>query len=151
MDIRQEQENTILGPVNAILEAGKFKSLEEEMDEGDIVIGEMTLYEKAIFTASHKAIDKYNEAVVKVRAGEIEADELGLTKSTIDSLLSLFWTSIKNRLGKPAMEPGAIGVRKGWQIVAMNGKEKDYDHLKVIRGLSPIKSPLAIKKRSLDR
>lgn len=128
IDIRKEQENTLLGQVNAILESGEFDKPEEEIQEEETVLGEMTAYEKALFTAFNKSIDKHNELVDKVRAGEADEDDLALTHYTCDSLKSLFWTSIKHRLGKPATEPDGLGVRNGWEIVAMNGNGHGHGH-----------------------
>jgi hypothetical protein len=121
------QGSTILDLVNQIFLKGEFTCpVTDELKEGEIVIGELSDYEKAIIIASGQVIKRHNDAVDKEETGE-ECDSVQkyLDKAASQVYESLLWASIHNRLGKVAVENDRIGLRKDWKIAAAPEEEGD--------------------------
>ena len=121
INIREAQSETILGMVNDILATGEFAAPPEEpVAENEESFGEMTPYEKAIYSAKIMVADKTIAMIEGVAKNEIDKNQVLLNKSMCDALEGLLWTSIQYRLGKESLDSYGIGVRADWKIVSIN-------------------------------
>ncbi len=105
-----------LALVNQILLSGKFSPAPDKaVGENETLIGELTAFEKALLTARNNNARIYNDMV------ETQTDDnkplIGLTQEMCDALNSLFWVSVKQRLGAPAIECDGIGIRQDYKVV----------------------------------
>jgi hypothetical protein len=126
VNLVEAQSQTILGLVNQILQTGELKCVVlEEVGKNEVVIGELSDYEKALFLASYKIADDHNMAVEKSEEeGEkMDRDQASFNKKAYRALNDLAWVSINNRLGKVAMEAFGLGIRKDWKLVSINTPE----------------------------
>ncbi|MCF7820488.1 MAG: hypothetical protein K9M44_03405 [Candidatus Pacebacteria bacterium] len=100
--------------------------VEEEVGENEQVIGTCLDLEKSFFLASSKIAKDNNKYVNDCEKAGKEPDDhkVHMSKSMHKRLNEIFWLLIKERIGKPATEKDAVGIRKDWQIVAIE-KEKD--------------------------
>lgn len=124
------QGETILDLVNQIFLKGEFVCpIADEAKEGEVVIGELSDYEKAIIMASNIVVKRHNDAIEKEEAGE-ECDSVQkyLDKAASQVYESLLWANIHKRLGKVAVENDRIGLRKDWKIAAAP-KPEEGDHM----------------------
>ncbi len=113
---------------------GDFDFRTDPVAEGEVIIGEMTDFERIIHAATMNArrcaaeVGKANNAMVEdtfdlenpdfchrvqLNKGEFKALDL-----LDDALNALKWYSIKKRIGIPATEPDGIGIRDGCVVVA---------------------------------
>lgn len=128
MDLKQAQAETILASVNEILESREFIKPEQELGDGDTVIGEMTDYEKAIWTAFSSSVDFLKAMVEKLPddLDESVVDELKKVKvlnDKTDALKNFFWASLRHRLNEACYQASGIGVRSNFEIVALTEAE----------------------------
>ena len=125
INLVEAQKDTILGLVNEIFAKGEFICpTDDPVKETETVIGEVTDYEKAIVLATNVIEERHNQQVDTAKEDEDDKCQLFLNKKMHRALFDLFWTSVKHRLGKTAIEPDAIGFRKDWQLVAFK-EEKE--------------------------
>jgi len=120
-NLQDGQADTILDLVNQIFQAGEFVYPLDIVRDSEIVIGELSDYEKAILTAARQVQEIHNGLVEK----EIETEEEGdyvqkfLNKSAHEAYNALLWSSIYHRLGTLTVKNEKLGVRKDWKIVAI--------------------------------
>lgn len=133
-DLFEAQAETPLSIVNKILLSGKFTPIEEPIEEGESVIGELTPFEWALNTARKKIADAHNNMMRKmVPFDHIEAQKNMENHNVIESL---FWASIRNRLGEVAFKSSTIGVKSGGKIVSVNNGQDHIDLLKSLFGVA---------------
>lgn len=120
INLIEVQKDTILGLVNEIFSEGKFVCpTDDPVKETETVIGEVADYEKAIILAANVVKERCNQQIEEAMKGdEVDESQLLINKKMQEVLFSLFWLSVKNRLGETATAPDAIGLRKDWQLVA---------------------------------
>lgn len=110
---------TILEPVIAMMLSGEFGAAPDEtVKEKDRILGELTIFEKAIYTVANNIADTHNTAVKSMRKSDEHTFDEVLAKNHVEThelLKSLFWRSVKGRL---AIGEGAdITVREGYVVV----------------------------------
>jgi len=122
-----------LAIVIGALRTGKFAPAPKELvGKREAVIGELTSFEKAVYTAgdsahdSIKAIAKANNRMVDetlekettIDVAKVKENKtlVKLYEKTFEALHALFWASIQQRLGAPAFSHD-IGIRRGYKIV----------------------------------
>jgi hypothetical protein len=125
-----------LKEIIAIAESGDFDlsdlSDHPDIDGGEVIIGEMTPFEKAACMVSSRLVDEHNNLVRAIQRGEKPDDQetdivLDTQKSVIKTIYDLLWISVKGRdivtgyLGNP--DWGGFGLREGGQIVAEPKRE----------------------------
>jgi hypothetical protein len=132
--MKQNQKNnifagTFLGEVAKILAKGKFTEPDEPVAEGEEVIGEMTLLEKAVF----HLVDAQMKEAQKICEGCDDTEEdkqsercRGLQRLTarLKILSELRWALIRERL---RIASDSIGVRQGYKIVKLPAKKEDAE------------------------
>ena len=125
----EAQGLTILALVNEIFLKGEFVCpFKDEAKEGEVVLGELLDYEKAIVLASHQAVDRHNAIVEKeIEGGEDNSVQKYLDKFAHEVFDKLLWASIHHRFGKVAVESDTLDIRKDWKIVVMSEEEEDKD------------------------
>lgn len=123
VDVRKEQNATSLGLVNSILEKGEFVpspniALREDSEHD---LGEMTPYEKAIYSASVLIHDKNQDMHNRAKANHKKVDKLqeSLNKREHSALFGLLMASINHRLGKESMQFNGLGIRTGYKIAGL--------------------------------
>ncbi len=122
-DLLALQAGTLLALISEVLLKGEFvPAPEEPVADHEKVIGELTLFEKAIYTAKKSIVDDNNAMVREIESRGEEPDKLEVIKNKIDykALNALFWACIKNRLGTVTLDPDAIGVWEGYKIVSFS-------------------------------
>ncbi len=138
MDLKEMQAETILGPINEILESGKFENPEQETGEGDTVIGEMTDYEKAIWTVLSRTVGSFRKMVENLpdnpeEANDEDVEKTRRLKEKIEALKDFFWASLRHRLGEVSYQGAGIGVRSDFQIVTMAETEEENPLADILR------------------
>jgi hypothetical protein len=126
-EIKTAQEETILGIVNEIFEKSELICpIEDDVSKNEKLVGQLTDYEKAVFLAS-RSIGNVNFYLIEKGVKRKKYSE----KNTLDvlekasmnnivysALTSIFWASVKSRLGHFSSRPGFyLGVRKDWNVV----------------------------------
>lgn len=133
---------TPLADVILVMESGEFLSLppEEAVKEGEVVIGELTVFEKALITVRGHLADKANlisetnnKMVTEACAAGTNIDKAKVLENktahknvsiTIEAFDNLFLSSILSRLGKDVADGHDIGIRKGYLVVRSSHKKK---------------------------
>jgi len=109
--LRKELEGTLVGRIIACMEAGEFRYPFDVAKEGDISLGDMTLYEKACATIIAESLGN-NDELKMHHGGSFDARHLVNDHKQVESLL---WSSITNRLATTRFfRPGIID---GFKIV----------------------------------
>jgi hypothetical protein len=114
---------TILASVIAALSTDQYASAPDKpVGRDDKVIGELTPFEKALFTVKGEIADSYNKLVEAIEKNGEKVDSTmvakrRISKDTFEAIDSLFWASINSRLGEKAYQGDSIAIRKGFQIV----------------------------------
>lgn len=101
---------------------GDFSSdgSENAVGNGEKVISEMTLFEKACYVIAFDISKKLDEK--RELGASIEDHDVQSLLKQAKMIDDLKWFSIVERLGEKY--PSDIGIRKGWQIVETSGEEE---------------------------
>ena len=118
---------TFLAEVMVLVESGRFEEPPEPIEDGEKVIGEMTTFEKAIFTLRRQRGEKIKKELDACRncTGK-EHDECHVTKNVqvmkrgFDDVSNLMWNLVQERLQEYG---GTIALRKGYKIVKCPSEE----------------------------
>ena len=111
--------------VNKIMLSGEFMP---EIDgkpvgEGEVVIEELTLFEKSVRTALGKVSAEYNALAKSVMEEPSKKSPMLLIyHEQLELFEKLFWTSIRYRLATLGVDCGSIGIREGYKIVQLPSK-----------------------------
>jgi hypothetical protein len=122
LDLGAVLADSVLAPVIAVLESGKFDLVpHDEIQEGEEFLTELTDFEKAVQTVSHRIGTDHNTSVKAEKSGGDYYD-IATAKNNVEIhkvLVALFWRSIRNRLlamgRKDALE---ITIRESVKVVA---------------------------------
>lgn len=117
------------------MKSGKFVDFihEEVVGQDETVIGELTLFEKALFSAANEQADNLNKMAEahNARASTMMKEEIKKNKDAYcieyemhESLMGTLWVSIRKRLPQAATTD-SIGIRKGFLIVDIKREEED--------------------------
>lgn len=114
---------------------------DDPIGEKEIVIGELTDTEKAIWSATSSLADKAkviadsnNQMVDEAFSKGEKVDELQvfINKAEVEAtvaickgLSNLLWYTVKKRLGSATMKGGGIAVKSGYQIVSLPSDMND--------------------------
>lgn len=110
------QKDTALYPVNQCILTGDFAPPpDEKIGENETVVGELTLYEKALYTAVTKLTQGVNGLID--RPGDSYALRIAKGRENHAALEAILWASIKNRLDADALADGHIGIRDNYVLV----------------------------------
>lgn len=117
------QKQTPLGLVNKIFFEEKFVCpIEQEVNEeaGDVLLGELSDYEKAIVLACQQIAEKNNNAAEEAEKNGLKQDkgQSYLDKLACEALSNLLWNSIHQNIGKPAIDSSFLTIRKDWKVVS---------------------------------
>jgi len=120
-DLLAMQAETPLALISGVLLKGEFAPAPDEpVAENEKIIGELTLFEKAVYTARDSIADTNNKLVESAmeQGHEPDMDKISLNKFNHKTLNSVFWACVRNRLGKACNEQAGIGLRHGYKIVS---------------------------------
>lgn len=129
------KESSLSGLIQ-IMESGQFEPAPEQgVNDGENIVGELTLFEKALYTLRNRTGDRANELarenndMVMSKNGEVDRDVVKSNKlahSAVSrmykALDKLFWASINGRI-PAAAESSAVGIRANYQIVAFESED----------------------------
>jgi len=115
-------KGTFLADVEAIAMAGKFVEPDGDVTEGEEVIGEMTIGEKALYAFCDMAFKDLRRATAQFVSTLIESGQRdpalnargAKMSGQLNAAKTLMWRVIEDRLALPS---GNIGIRKGYQII----------------------------------
>jgi hypothetical protein len=116
-------------PIKLVLEAlesdKNHPAISEPVGKDEIVIGELSDFEKAVWMARSTLCDKFNTLMKEARNGGKKVDSFTafMGKETHELLDSLLWNSIKTRIGEPTFQGDGIGIREGFKIVSRPKKK----------------------------
>lgn len=146
LQILQNLMGTPLADVIMVMESGEFfPPPETVVKEGEVSIGELTVFEKAIITvrdrlaleANHiaetndKMVNEARAVGVAINKVKVLENKLAHRKASvsIEAIDNLFLSSVLSRLGKDITPNHSIGIREGYQIVRFPVKEICLDVL----------------------
>ena len=117
IDILVLEEGTPLAFVNECLREGEFIPPTEPVAPGEKIIGELTIFEKAVYTASAMIADSNNAMLDKAKKDGKEPDLLKVEQNrrNVQALTTLFWACVGNRFETVVF----IGVREGYKVVRL--------------------------------
>ncbi|HLD06276.1 MAG TPA: hypothetical protein VJC16_01955 [Candidatus Nanoarchaeia archaeon] len=113
------------------IEPGTVAEPEDEVGAKDTVVGDVPDELKQIRGLALRwktdCLFELTDALKRKLTGNQEEAERAFTKSSelslkADTLMQIFWTSLKDALG--LWEKDAIGIRKGWKVVSFENEEK---------------------------
>lgn len=130
MNLHEVQMDTPLQVVNDIFVQGNFPTCpvtDEIKEGGEIEIGELTDYEKAIMLARNQSSTNGNAIIDQAREAEDITEEQKKAINRYKEQSSLFndllWMSIRHRLNGQTQDE--IGIRANWKIVNILPQEED--------------------------
>ncbi len=139
-DLREAQKGTFLSKINEIFESGQWEGEpSEKTKEEEKVIGELTDYEKAIFSRKIQLIEelkKMKEEPVNIFEIQEIISKIEMIEGEISIIDKIFWKSLRQRLSS---DFNTIGIRKGWQIIGKEKKESSDELDMVFSFLSKIR------------
>lgn len=125
---------TFLDELHAILASGTFVDDDTPATDDEPVIGEMTDYERALYTFAQHCVNGQRELMARnfngigEYVGEESRDrivrQIKSFKERHNVAMTLLWTSIKDRLHDTlhaAADHTGIAVRQGFKVVLMFG------------------------------
>ena len=125
------QEPTLLGPVNEVYRSQDFIEPKEPVNEGEIIIGELIPYERAMWTVLTQmdlAIREMMSQGAKIThvLGSTVRTPLGRKVCNADALRRFFFAMVKDgRSGKIDDYPGKnVGIRTGWKVVVFEEADR---------------------------
>ncbi len=122
--LKEAQKDTILGMVNEIFEKGELINgeficpIEDPVGENGTVIGKATDYEKAIVLVARPILERQKKHMRETKEEDWDMDQLFEDRQNHKALMSIFWSSVRKRLGRPVSAPEFLGIREDWQLVA---------------------------------
>ena len=124
LNLEELQSGTILGLVNDILKKGDFSNMNEiPTKEGDVDLGPVTLYEKAIASAILSVQNQCVPLAAEVKTKPLNEkqlrQQLGLKVKTGEVLTDLLTTGIRQRFGNSWKFDG-IKIGAGWRVIGYN-------------------------------
>lgn len=131
-----ESKDSIIGEIidcylRGITFNGEEEIFNEDVKQGEIVIGHLTTLEKILFYMAYKYAQKYNEMVLqeeqnikKIKQEECQmiSDKIAEISEICDLMERLKWYIVENRLRmEERIQDGnyKIGIRKGGKIVCL--------------------------------
>ncbi|HWP68137.1 MAG TPA: hypothetical protein VN437_02465, partial [Rectinemataceae bacterium] len=117
---------TYLEEMARILNTGDFiPAPEEQVADGEIVIGEMNALEKACHSAARRFGERADEMTNESMATANSEEEMVSTQKASARRFNIFkamsemkWASITARLGEACTEGRGIAIRSGYKIVS---------------------------------
>jgi hypothetical protein len=126
-DLFKAQAETPMVLANDSFLSGNFAAPPEQgISEGETVIGELTDFEKALYTAADIVGDAHDHLLKRAKAlGRLDTETqeaLRQAKRSYDIMAYLLWASIEKRLGSRA-----LGIRAGYKVVCVpESRERDF-------------------------
>lgn len=111
--------------------------IEDKQEEGDVVLGEVPIELRKLYSYRQLQIDEHNIVVREFgkkrwKDREEKNEEakkivpiLGPLKGEIDLLEKMFWASLRRELNYP---DGSLGIRSGWKVVVPKKEEDEMVH-----------------------
>ncbi|NTW13936.1 MAG: hypothetical protein HGA31_02800 [Candidatus Moranbacteria bacterium] len=133
---------TVLEETAAVLISGAFEpSVKDAVKEGEVVIGELNDFEKALDTARKRYSARANE---ETERSFIAADSPSEMKSARDAasrrmaiheaISDIMWANIIHRLGESCAKVSGVGLREGYKIVSYpESKEREDCPMEMIQ------------------
>lgn len=130
-------KGTFMADVEAIAKAGKFVEPDSEVAEGEEVIGEMTLGERALYTFCEAANKDFRRTAAQFVSTLIESGQTlpainahgARMSGQLTAAKTMMWRVIEDRLVRPS---GSIGIRKGYQIVKVPDQPTENNPLAIL-------------------
>jgi hypothetical protein len=131
LQIVEALKKTPIGRVNEIFIKRDFINPPDEVMESDEVIGELTDYEKAMFTFLERLIDENNEMGNKLTNLAMMHNQKSVVTLSVDfrarersceileeleTISSIFWVPLAKRLSVE-LDPENLFICKGWKVV----------------------------------
>lgn len=120
--VSDEVRKTAYDHLREVYEKQEFIDTEDEIAEGEEIIGQANADEMTIRTVANKLVDFRNAEVKKAEQGLVNNFDIQIIDKRIESLSSIFWDDIVLRIGYDVIGDRVIGIRKGGSIVAFGEK-----------------------------
>ena len=106
-----------------LLSGERTQKSEEPVAEGEVVIGELTPFEIALFCARNETIDRAKKLADEL--GECQGPNCPLCRyaKKIKAIDRLFWTSVKLSLNIDDM---SLGIKDGYKVVKTSEEESVF-------------------------
>ncbi|MDO8240971.1 MAG: hypothetical protein Q7T51_03270 [Candidatus Moranbacteria bacterium] len=131
-----ELDGTLVGSILACMASGKFSDYAKgkKLEDGQMVLGEMTSFEKACLTVADEAKSKHNGLV---NGGIPSQDknmilEVGFLSKRADQAMGLMWSSIEERLNSGDFR--GVGLAEGFQIFGLSKSASGCDECPISDG-----------------
>lgn len=113
--LEKEIRGSLLEEILLVMESGEFEQANNEPENGNEYLGEMSKVEKALLT-----VRKRNAEKCKIAMGSDATWTAYLFKEAADAADKLMWQSIERRFGRE--EFARVGIEAPHAIVAMSEK-----------------------------
>jgi hypothetical protein len=141
--------------IYVIMEKGQFPEINQERSEAETVVGEMTSFEKAVWTwiiRAEQKLDAFKREVEKEK-NLFSMERQRLTdavhlKATLDAMRPALWEIIEERLGIDVRKTDT-GLRKGYLVVTYPREEDQNKESSKVRDLSVIIIGLGSRENSM--
>lgn len=107
-----------------VYEKKEYTEIEDEIAEGEEIIGQANADEMTIKTVIDQLVDFRNSEATKAEQGLVNNFGIQIIDKRIESLSGIFWGDIALRIGYDVIGARVIGIRKGGNIVAFTQKEE---------------------------
>lgn len=116
-----------MATVCSFLLKGNFTDPETPVKEGEVVIGALNRFEKALYSAKGKIAASQKERIEREREAFKEHDHsLCISnRESYEALEKLLWANIESRLRETGCNIQNIGLRKGYEIVSLPQADAD--------------------------
>lgn len=132
-----QASRTFLDELNDIMTAGAFVDPDQPATNDEPAVGEMTTYERALYTLMDKYghaqkelivknFDAFREFIGDAKDLPVLHRQLNNIKEHHDAAAKLLWASIKDRYHherEDATDSTGLGIRQGFHVVLMFGEE----------------------------
>jgi len=129
------QVGTPLALINGVLLKGEFAPAPDEpVAENEKIIGELSLFEKAVYTARDSIADANNALVQNAmeKDEKLDINKVRSNKTNHEALNSIFWACIRNRLGDVVYEQVGVGLRRDYKIVSYSDAKGGDSFLRML-------------------
>lgn len=143
--ILEHVSGTFFGEVLALMEGGNILDVnDKEVAEGEKIVGELTLFERAFIACVDKAVDVFNKEVETVK-GNLPPNIRG-RKKFLQQLVELKWLMVMENHGLWGQNVNTLSIRKGGKIVAYDSSSEEHDDCSTckVRDVCPIRGLMGI-------
>jgi hypothetical protein len=140
-----------------IMQAGVFPEVDQEQKEDETYVGQMTEFEKSVWTwmfQTGKKLEKFLKDVDEKKRNFFSVDDKELSdadylSTTLRAMRSGFWELIEERL-KIDTRKMTTGIRKGYVVITCPMEEKQAEESSETDGPAVVIIGFGSKKHSME-